>query len=62
MKGYQYIDWDAAFKTAIREDWGKIRQGTGGLPALPGQQHRQPLSKAEQVTQANLRAAREAME
>lgn len=30
MKGYQYIDWDAAFKTAIREDWGKIRQNSPG--------------------------------
>jgi hypothetical protein len=35
MKGYQYIDWDAAFKTAIREDWGKIRQN---LPAGPSRQ------------------------
>lgn len=24
--GYQYINWDAAFKTAIRDDWARIRQ------------------------------------
>jgi hypothetical protein len=36
MKGYQYIDWDAAFKTAIREDWGKIRQN------LPGPSRQEP--------------------
>jgi Domain of unknown function (DUF4373) len=32
-KGYQYIDWHAAFKNAVREDWAKIRQkrvGGGG--------------------------------
>lgn len=59
-RGKTYVDWDSAFKRAIREDWGKIRQG-GGFPALPSQQ-RPPMSKAEQVTAANLKAAREAME
>jgi hypothetical protein len=24
-KGYKYLDWDSAFRNAIREDWGKIR-------------------------------------
>ena len=32
-KGYQYANWDAAFKTAIRDDWAKLRtsrfQNTG---------------------------------
>lgn len=28
-RGYTYADWDAAFKTAIRENWGKIGQSTG---------------------------------
>ena len=36
MKDYQYVDWDAAFKTAIREDWGKIRQN------LPGPTRQEP--------------------
>lgn len=31
--GYKYADWDAAFKTAIRDDWAKLRtqrfQNTG---------------------------------
>ena len=31
-KGYKYLDWDAAFKNAIREDWGKIRDR---LPETP---------------------------
>lgn len=59
-RGKTYVDWDSAFKRAIREDWGKIRQG-GGFPVLPSQQQ-QPMSKAEQMTAANLKAAREAME
>lgn len=25
MKGYQYLDWDAAFMEAVREDWSKLR-------------------------------------
>ena len=24
MKGYEYLDWDLAFRRAIRENWGKI--------------------------------------
>ena len=33
-KGYKYKDWDAAFMTAIRENWGKIQdhQPTGLCP------------------------------
>lgn len=23
--GYRYVDWDAAFMEAIREDWAKLR-------------------------------------
>ena len=36
--GYQYIDWDEAFMTAIRDDWAKLRgrgpsaQGSGQTP------------------------------
>ena len=52
MKGYQYADWDRAFMTAIREDWGKVR-GNGGLRPQP-----QHISKADAVTAGNL-AARE---
>lgn len=37
-KGYTYVDWDAAFMEAIREDWAKVRAGSraasqGGRPA-----------------------------
>jgi hypothetical protein len=34
--GKQYVDWDAALRKAIREDWGKVRAGTrrnGDRPA-----------------------------
>jgi hypothetical protein len=34
-RGYTYVDWDAAFMTAIREDWGKIRGNGGSQPAEP---------------------------
>ena len=30
-KNYQYVNWDAAFKTAIREDWGKIRSNGNSI-------------------------------
>ena len=30
--GYKYADWDAAFKTAIRDDWAKLR-----TPRYPNQ-------------------------
>lgn len=31
-RGYRYVDWDAAFMEAIREDWAKL----GSLPAPHG--------------------------
>lgn len=34
-KGYQYLNWDAAFKNAIREDWGKIGNGNNLKPVTP---------------------------
>jgi hypothetical protein len=34
-KGYVYVDWDSAFRKAIREDWGKIRQGESNEPKPP---------------------------
>jgi len=30
-RGYQYIDWEAAFMEAIREDWAKLRSGQRGV-------------------------------
>ena len=33
--GYQYANWDAAFKCAIRDDWAKLRQEKN--PATGGQ-------------------------
>jgi len=32
-RGKEYVDWDAAFRKAIREDWAKIRQAG---PLAPG--------------------------
>jgi hypothetical protein len=28
-RGYEYVDWDSAFKRAIREDWGRVRMNGG---------------------------------
>lgn len=40
-RGYEYLDWDSAFRRAIREDWGKIRsngsvKSTSGGCSQPG--------------------------
>lgn len=37
-KGYTYVDWDAAFMEAIREDWAKLRgrTATGAAPPPDG--------------------------
>lgn len=42
-RGYQYVDWDAAFKTAIREDWANLRQTRASLNP-----HRSPTHAAHQ--------------
>jgi uncharacterized protein YdaU (DUF1376 family) len=34
-KGYTYVDWDAAFMEAIREDWAKLRTGRNGAAVIP---------------------------
>lgn len=31
-KGYQYVDWDEAFMTAVRDDWAKLGAGLASLP------------------------------
>lgn len=31
-KGYTYADWDAAFKTAIRDDWAGLRKAGARSP------------------------------
>lgn len=48
-KGYTYVDWDAAFMEAVREDWAKLRgRGVNGAaPAgesatVPGKAERDP--------------------
>jgi hypothetical protein len=46
-KDYQYVDWDAAFKNAIRNNWAKL-----GAPS--GHDPHSPLSKAGQETKANM--------
>jgi hypothetical protein len=32
-KGYEYVDWDEALMTAVRDDWAKLGSGTGRQPA-----------------------------
>jgi uncharacterized protein YdaU (DUF1376 family) len=36
-KNYTYADWDAAFRTAIRDDWAKLRVNGQQKPAYNGQ-------------------------
>lgn len=36
-KGYAYVDWDAAFQEAIREDWAKLRGRTPSGAAPPAE-------------------------
>jgi hypothetical protein len=40
-KGYTYIDWDAAFMEAIREDWAKLRgrMKDGAVPPAEVRRH-----------------------
>lgn len=48
-KSYEYADWDAAFKNAIRDDWAKLRQEkspTASYPSNRGSHDRQARSKA----------------
>ncbi|WP_313838082.1 hypothetical protein [Cupriavidus sp. SZY C1] len=58
--GYQYIDWDDAFMTAIREDWGKIRgrvapgQTPGGPPPTSGDWAASPAGVAEMAKRHGL--------
>lgn len=35
-KGYAYSDWDAAFKSAIRDDWAGLRKSQGARPLRAG--------------------------
>ena len=53
-RGYQYVDWDAALKTAIREDWAGIRS-PGPYRNHRGDSrhatHQRPLSAVERVSQ-----------
>lgn len=54
-KGYQYADWDAALKTAIRDDWAKLtrpnpyRKHPGGPRH---EAHQRPLSAVERCRQS----------
>jgi hypothetical protein len=40
-RGYTYVDWDAAFMEAIREDWAKLR-GRSANGAAPPPEDRGP--------------------
>lgn len=52
-RGKTYVDWDSAFKRAIREDWAKIGGSNGSSRPLTIQ----PINKADQVTAGNLASA-----
>lgn len=34
-KGYQYADWDAAFRNAVRDDWAGLRKKPAGVTTQP---------------------------
>jgi hypothetical protein len=46
-KGYQYIDWDAAFMNAIRDDWAKLNGNGDGEDAID-----RAIRRAEQAERA----------
>ena len=54
-RGYQYVDWDAALKTAIREDWAGLR-GSQPYRSHPGPPrhatHQPPVSAVERARQS----------
>lgn len=54
-RGYQYVDWDAALKTAIREDWAGLR-GPQPYRTHPGPPrhatHQPPVSAVERARQS----------
>ncbi len=54
--GYQYIDWDAAFREAIRADWGRIRDrggnGNGNKPTNANRRY----GRDETIPEASLDA------
>jgi hypothetical protein len=35
-KNYQYADWNAAFRRAVREDWAGLRNGAPTATGAPG--------------------------
>ena len=70
--GYEYVDWDSAFMEAVRSDWAKLSQPTGGngngrYTRGPGLQDNPPLPEyrgedipdiSEPERQANLKRLR----
>jgi len=45
-KGYEYIDWDSAFREAIRTDWAKLNTGGGNGRHGEGGHGIQPTGRA----------------
>ena len=45
--GYAYVNWDAAFMEAVREDWAKLRTTRNGSPAPVG--HTVPSRAADET-------------
>jgi uncharacterized protein YdaU (DUF1376 family) len=46
-KGYTYLDWDAAFRNCIREDWGKVNSAKPVLSSVPLHASQQPAKLPE---------------
>lgn len=51
-KGYQYADWQAAFRNAVRDDWANIRASPAGTPRN-GQRHGPPQTLTPEGSEFN---------
>ena len=58
-KSYQYTDWNAAFRNAIREDWAGLRTPTTTAPTPRNGQRYPPLDKNARLLAGNQSAIEE---
>jgi hypothetical protein len=50
-KGYQYVNWDAAFKAAVKKNWARIEnEGKGSAPIIRKWAHEQPMVDIEPIS------------
>jgi hypothetical protein len=63
-KGYTYVDWDAAFMEAIREDWAKLRgrERNGAAPPPESKPSTGPDPALKKIAEDAKRAAAPSLE